>query len=647
MNTLKSESFFIVVTLIFSVSLLANISSAESFSNDARKNTQKDDYNWEGDSLIRTPSKIFGFGTLRETMPIATSSGIVQTQFRRGVYIWEDIPYAKPPIKNLRWKAPQRIDSSTELIRPKTNNFCLQRTSSFGGSADYVDNNELISGNEDCLYLDIFAPLNKSKKLLPVMFWIHGGGNTSGLKDLYDFQKLVKKHDVIVVRINYRLGPLGWFTHPSIQGLQNDIDKASNFGTLDIISALEWVNENIMLFGGDSNNITIFGESAGGHNVLSLLVSKRAEGLFHRAISMSGYTTSVTTQNAYKQDKNSFSSNHASWEIVNKIIEDTPNKKTQSEYDPNDLRKILLNLSGKEFYKYYENRNTYEEIPLLTNDGVVIPEIGLREALSMKEYVNNVPTMIGSNRDEVKFWLAFSQYFVELDFSLGGSLFGLPKIILKDKDSYEAFNYYRSNAWKVRGVDEPLAFLANAGNDNLYSYRFDWDDQRRFIIADFKQLFGATHALEVPLLAGDDTLVGGKPVSNFVYPRGISRFYISRNMMRFWTNFAKYGDPGLSTNNIKWRPYLDDKSPVPSYIILDNKKNLKMSSKMSSLETLSKELFDDSRLNEIEKCVVVYQMFTFVGNDLYDDNIKNYSGKCDRKTSEKFIKENASIIEYD
>ena len=92
----------------------------------------------------------------------------------------------------------------------------MQRTSSLGGSAQFSDKD--ISGTEDCLYLDIFAPSKKSTELLPVMFWIHGGGNTSGLKDLYDFTKLVKKHDVIVVRINYRLGPFGCcllYTSPS------------------------------------------------------------------------------------------------------------------------------------------------------------------------------------------------------------------------------------------------------------------------------------------------------------------------------------------------------------------------------------------------------------------------------------------------
>ena len=109
------------------------------------------------------------------------------------------------------------------------------------------------------------------------------------MKDLYDFSPMVKKHNVIVVTVNYRLGPFGWFTHPSIQGLQSGNDQSSNFGTLDIISALEWVQDNISLFGGDPKNVAIFGESAGGHNVLSLLVTKQAKGLFIRNISIRLY----------------------------------------------------------------------------------------------------------------------------------------------------------------------------------------------------------------------------------------------------------------------------------------------------------------------------------------------------------------------
>ena len=614
-------------------------------SSDTQINVQNSINNLEEVSYIQPTQQDFGLNKSRNANLVYTSSGVVNGKFHRGVYIWEDIPFALPPIGDLRWKAPRKIKSSQELIQPKTKNFCIQRTSNFGGSSAYVEEGDLISGSEDCLYLDIFAPLNKSNKLLPVMFWIHGGGNTSGLKDLYDFRKLVKKHNVIVVRINYRLGPFGWFTHPAIQGLQNDVDKTSNFGTLDIITALEWVNENITLFGGDTNNITIFGESAGGHNVLSLLVSKRAKGLFHKAISMSGYTTSFSIKDAYRQDIESFSSDHTSWKIVNKILKNVSKEKKQTDYEDKEIRKILLNMSGEEFYRYYSDRKTYEEMPLLTNDSIVIPKNGLRKALSKTEYVNSVPTMIGSNRDEVKFWLAFSEYFVELDYSIGGSIIGLPKIIIKDEDAYEAFNYYRSTAWKIRGVDEPLNSLAMSGNKNLYSYRFDWDDQRRFVIADFKQLFGATHALEVPLLAGDNSLVGGRPVANFIYPKGISNFYISRNMMKFWANFAKKGEPGLSTNNVMWEPYLINKLDAKSFMVLDNKKNLRMSSEMSSLENLTKELFYDERLDEIEKCVVLYQMFTFVGNNLYDENIKNYQGMCDRKISEKFIKENASVID--
>jgi len=577
-------------------------------------------------------------------LDVVSTSGISQGYIKNGVINWNDIPYAEPPINNLRWKAPRNIENSSNIIQPKDGNFCLQRTSILGGSSQFSDDS--ISGTEDCLYLDIYAPRKKSKKMLPVMFWIHGGGNTSGLKDLYDFSKLVKKHNVIVVSINYRLGPLGWFSHPAIQNLQNDIDKTSNFGTLDIIFALEWVNKNISLFGGNSDNITIFGESAGGHNVLSLLVSSKAKGLFHKAISMSGYTESISLEDAHKQTKQTPSSNYSSSEVVNRIIDSQSNNKNYKEYNIHEIRDLLYSLSGKEFYQYYANRETFEELPLLTNDGLVIPKIGLREALSKKEHVNNVPTIVGSNRDEVKIWLAFSEYFVTLDNSATSFIFDLPKVVLKDEDAYEAFNYYRSNAWKIRGVIDPIKSLAKSGNSQLYSYRFDWDDHRKLILADFKKIFGAGHALEIPLLTGSTKLVGGPPVSNFLYPKGISYFYTSRNMMKFWSNFAKYGEPGYSTNNIKWELYNTDEKNI-SYIVLDKKRNLKMSSDNLTLNQLSKEIFLDERLSELEKCVVLYQMFTYVGNDIYDENIRNYPGKCNRQNSEDFIINNASTIDYD
>ena len=376
----------------------------------------------------------------------------------------------------------------------------------------------LYVGQEDCLYLDISAPNNKKQDLLPVMFWIHGGGNTSGLKDLYDFNKLVKRHNVVVVRINYRLGPFGWFYHPSIQELQSDNDKTSNFGTLDIIAALNWVKKNIESFGGDPKNVTVFGESAGGHNVFSLLVSDKSEGLFHKAISMSGYTTSISPFDAYKQDKKSSTSSYTSSEIVKKIINDIDNQK--EFYSNKEIRKILLNLSTKDFFKYYANRETYEEIPLLTSDGIVVPEIGLKSALSKKKYVNNVPTIVGSNRDEVKLWLATAEYFVNLDYSAVGTLLDIPKVSLKNEDAFEAFNYYRSAAWKIRGVDIPLEELYKSGNNNLYAYRYDWDDHRRYVVADFKKLIGAAHATEIPLLTGNSKLVGGYPLSDLIYPKG-------------------------------------------------------------------------------------------------------------------------------
>ena len=581
----------------------------------------------------------FSYAALTDLV-IETSSGIVDGYKKGRVAFWDDIPYAKPPIGDLRWKAPRKIINSKNKIISKEDNFCVQRPSSLGG----VDGDGDFVGTEDCLYLDVTAPIKKTSNLLPVMFWIHGGGNTSGLKDLYDFNKMVKRHNVIVVRINYRLGPFGWFTHPSIQDYQSGKDKSSNFGTLDIISALEWTKENIELFGGDPNNITIFGESAGGHNVLSLLVSENSRGLFHKAISMSGYTTSINPNDAYKQSQKSSTSAHTSSEIIKKIFA-TKNYNDDS-YSEEDVRNILYNLTTDEFFQHYYNRETYEEIPLLTSDGLVIPKIGLRDALYEKDHINSVPTIAGSNRDEVKLWIGTAEYFVNLEFSPVGSVLNIPKVKLKDEVAFEAFNYYRSNAWKIRGVDIPLKGLHASGNNNLYAYRYDWDDHRRYVVADFKKLIGAAHATEIPLLAGNSKLVGGYPLSDLIYPPGRSKLFTSRNMMKFWTNFAKTGKPGKSTNSVKWESIVNNGDLGNSYIILDSRQNLKMNSEIKTFKSLAEELYEDNRVNELEKCVILLQMFTFVGNDFYDENIKYYPGSCNRSKAENFLIENASFIDY-
>ena len=573
---------------------------------------------------------------------VTTNSGIAQGYKKNNLVYWDDIPYAKPPIHELRWKAPRPINQPQKLILPKDNNFCVQRPSSLGGASG----DGMYVGTEDCLYLDVVAPANKKSELMPVMFWIHGGGNTSGLKDLYDFSKMAKKHKVLIVRINYRLGPFGWFTHPSIQEFQKGLDKSSNYGTLDIIEALKWVKENIHLFGGDPNNVTIFGESAGGHNVYSLIASKEAKGLFHKAISMSGYTTSVSREDAFKPSKNSFIFNHSSSNIVNKILENQIKSNPNKKFSNNEIRNILLNLSTEDFFQHYSERKSYEEIPLLTADGIVIPGEGLKNALGDSRYINMVPTIAGSNRDEVKLWLGTAEYFVELDYSLFGSILNIPKVVLKNEDSFEAFNYYRSSAWKIRGVDIPVNALHEAGNKNLYSYRYDWDDHRKYLIADFKKLIGAAHATEIPLLAGNSLLVGGYPLSDLIYPPGKSKFYLSRNMMIFWSQFAKSGTPGESTNSVKWKKNILSQEANSTYLILDNKKNLRMETDNNTLKSLSEELYYDDRLTELEKCVILLQMFTFVGNDEYDENIKYYQGTCSRSEAEEFLKSNASYIEY-
>ena len=563
---------------------------------------------------------------------ISTTSGKVKGYVNNKVINYDDIPYAKPPVDNLRWKAPRALSSPENIIEQRDDNFCIQEPSSMGGAPG----EGVLVGSEDCLYLDIKVPNKKSKDLLPVMFWIHGGGNTSGLKDLYDYSTLVNKRDVIVVTINYRLGAFGWFTHPAVQGNQIGIDKTSNFGTLDIIQALKWVNKNIKLFGGNPDNITIFGESAGGHNVLSLMIAPQAKGLFHKAISQSGYTTSTSKKDAYITQTTNPTFKHTSSEVVKRLI---PNHK---ELSLDNLYESLLSLTAEELFREYSDKSNLE-IPLLTNDGIVIPEEGLESSLSNQNYLSNIPFMAGSNRDEVKLWIGTAEYFVKLDYSFLGSILGIPRIRLKDEAAFEAFNYYRSEAWKIRGVIEPISSLNSIGNNKTFAYKFDWDDHRRFIVADFKKLIGASHGTEISLITGNNKLVEG--YGFLIYPTGPSKRFISKNMMLFWSNFAKNGNPGTSSNGVKWNAY--NQNPTKdNFMILDNKKNLKMINSFTTYKDLVEELNYDNRVNELERCVILYQMGTFIGNDIFDDISTHATFKCNRDDAKKFLEENDSFISY-
>lgn len=206
-----------------------------------------------------------------------------------GIRSFHGIPYALPPTNNLRWRPPQP-PVSWQGTRPaaEAGTACWQAINVDG----WVWSRGDFDRSEDCLYLNIWSA--ESNKKAPVMVWFHGGSHTSGMghDQIFDGAELAKK-GVILVSINYRLGPLGFLAHPTLSA-ESEHNSSGNYGLLDKISALQWVQKNIDAFGGDANNVTIFGQSAGSQSVCSLMISPLAQGLFHKAIGQSAACVSHT-----------------------------------------------------------------------------------------------------------------------------------------------------------------------------------------------------------------------------------------------------------------------------------------------------------------------------------------------------------------
>jgi para-nitrobenzyl esterase len=229
--------------------------------------------------------------TLLNPESVAVEGGIIsgKTDSSGLVKVFKGIPFAAPPVGDLRWKAPQPV-IPWEGVKSCTENPAapMQNPPSpfFSWSEEFLIPKEPIS--EDCLYLNIWTAAEKTDEKRPVMVWIYGGGFSSGgnTVPLYDGEDLAKK-GIVVVALNYRVGILGFLAHPELSA-ENPDQTSGNYGLLDQIAALKWVQKNIAAFGGDPNQVTIAGQSAGAFSVNALVVSPLAKGLFHRAIAQSG-----------------------------------------------------------------------------------------------------------------------------------------------------------------------------------------------------------------------------------------------------------------------------------------------------------------------------------------------------------------------
>lgn len=478
-------------------------------------------------------------------------------------FAWTGIPYAKPPIGELRWRATQPLGSFSSTYEANDHSQpCMQF---WGGLSGVKGENGDVVGGEDCLSLNIWSPKSavktKTAKKLPVMVWIHGGGNDSGTGSIFQGHHLAGTKDVVVVTINYRVGLLGWFSHDAIRATStNPEDASGNFGTLDIIQSLKWVQKNIAAFGGDANNVTIFGESAGGRNVYSMLASPLAKGLFHKAISQSGTpdTTVLTLAEEYSDNKliePVSGLKNSSNGLISLLISDLEPDLSEVEVrekiantDSQELMRLLRSSSPEKMMKLATKNSGnvgYIQIARVLRDGYVLPKASTLDLFKSPQNYNNVPLMLGTNRDEQKLFMARNPRYVDWQFGV------LPSI--KDVDYYNRVSEYVSNTWKAGSVDEPAKLISNTEAPPVYAYRFDWDESPSSLLADLPTLIGAAHGVEINFVFGD--FEGGVDLGPLADKANASgRKELSLTMMDYWANFAHTGSPakGYSGEQAPW-----------------------------------------------------------------------------------------------
>ena len=464
---------------------------------------------------------------MNKTKITETKSGKIQGIVDNNLEIFKGIPYAEPPVNELRFIPPIPKKPWTGVLETTKYSACA-----FQG---YTELEEWFGKyqpeSEDCLYLNIWTPATDNKKR-PVMVWIHGGAfiMSTGNDPMYSGSVLAQRGNLVVVTINYRLGALGFLYVPG---------KTVNAGSQDQVLALKWVKENIHLFGGDPENITIFGESAGGYSVLSLCTMPAAKGLFRRVIAQSAPFIDPTVN-----DKS-----------TKKILRQLRVKGN----DLNELRKIPPEKIIEEQNKIFESDSTN----ILAFRPLIEPgtwPIHPQKAFEKGE-CKKIDLLIGTNMDEAKLFTAMkmlSKLVSEGEKALIG-YFGLMGINPeKSKKIIETYKEARKGKHSVEPKEIFDAVLTDAifrvptvrlleaqssHQPNTYNYLFNWPTPA------MGGKFGCCHALEIPFVFGslDSTF---KPIL-VINPETKA---LSEKIMEAWIAFARTGNPNNKTIP-KWPSY--------------------------------------------------------------------------------------------
>ncbi len=569
---------------------------------------------------------VFAFGCASEP-PVAVPSSdpatlrhppagdVVGSAGHHGGHAWLGIPYAEAPLGTLRWRAPRPLlpwTGTREALAFGAS--CPQFASSVGGDASAESGTPL--GSEDCLTLNVYAPVltgPAAEARLPVMVWIHGGGNTIGTSRFYDGSRLANEQQLVVVTINYRLGALGWFRHASLREGADALDASGNFGTLDQIQALRWVRDNIAAFGGDPDRVTIFGESAGGQNVLVLLTAPAAQGLFQRAIAQSGgswHSTVAEAENLVSAPEPG--DPHSSGEILLRLLvaEGHATDRTSAlaradAMPPSELAAFLRAIPPDDLLAAYDGEGIgMYACPRVFREGTVIPTDPLGVRLARADGHHPVPVMLGSNRDEQKLFFFLDPERVRRWFGL------IPQA--RDAQAYHRDAAYRSRAWKVSGVDDPARALVTHQSGRVFAYRFDWDEEPKVFWADLGKLLGAAHGLEIPFVFGHWDL-GATGRALFTPENEPGRAALSAMMRSYWAEFARNGDPGRGREGTlpRWSAWQEDGE---KYVVLDTPAGggVRMASRTETLEALAAEILaDGSYPSERARCAELAELTTW------------------------------------